>query len=297
MKLSALAIATTLFSTSVLAAPLTLQTYNPQENGIFAVNSTLASGPHEAVLFDAQFSVKDGEKLVEMIKKSGKKLTRIVITSGDPDFYFGLEPLVKAFPDVNVVATAEVVKHINATKAAKLAYWGPQMKDGAPKQVYVPQALTANTFTIDGEKVEIRQPQNYAAYVWIPANKTILGGTGVAWGMHVWTADTQSVESRQQWISTLGRDGRVASAAGDPRPLPGDSARRRPRDYLYPRLSNPVRAGAQRAQRLRRRYQGDETALAGTRGREFAGTERQSEYRRNEVVRLANVRAFLPDGG
>ena len=97
MKLSALAIATTLFSTSVLAAPLTLQTYNPQENGIFAVNSTLASGPHEAVLFDAQFSVKDGEKLVEMIKKSGKKLTRIVITSGDPDFYFGLEPLVKAF--------------------------------------------------------------------------------------------------------------------------------------------------------------------------------------------------------
>lgn len=203
MKLSALAIATALFSTSVLAAPLTLQTYNPQENAIFAVNSTLASGPHEAVLFDAQFSVKDGEKLVEMIQKSGKKLTRIVITSGDPDFYFGLEPLVKAFPDAKVVATAEVVKHINATKEAKLAYWGPQMKDGAPKQVYVPQALTTNTFSIDGEKVEIRQPQNYAAYVWIPANKVILGGTGVAWGMHVWTADTQSVESRQQWINTL----------------------------------------------------------------------------------------------
>lgn len=203
MKLSALAIATALFSTSVLAAPLTLQTYNPQEKGIFAVNSTLASGPHEAVLFDAQFSVKDGEKLVEMIQKSGKKLTRIVITSGDPDFYFGLEPLVKAFPQAKVVATAEVVKHINATKEAKLAYWGPQMKDGAPKELYVPQVIAANTFTIDGEKVEIRQPQNYAAYVWIPAKKAILGGTGVAWGMHVWTADTQSVESRQQWINTL----------------------------------------------------------------------------------------------
>lgn len=203
MKSSVLAIVTTLFSTTVLAAPLTLQTYNPQENGIFAVNSTLATGPHEAVLFDAQFSVKDGEKLVEMIQKSGKKLTRIVITSGDPDFYFGLEPLVKAFPQAKVVATAEVVKHINATKEAKLAYWGPQMKDGAPKQVYVPQVIEANTFTIDGEKVEIRQPQNYAAFVWIPANKAILGGTGVAWGMHVWTADTQGVESRQQWVNTL----------------------------------------------------------------------------------------------
>ena len=92
MKLSALAVATALFSGAVFAAPLTLQTYNPQEKGLFAVNSTLVSGPHEAVLFDAQFSVKDGEKLVEMIKKNGKLLSRIVITSGDPDFCFGLEP-------------------------------------------------------------------------------------------------------------------------------------------------------------------------------------------------------------
>ncbi|URI99632.1 MBL fold metallo-hydrolase [Klebsiella pneumoniae] len=103
MKLSALAVATALFSGAVFAAPLTLQTYNPQEKGLFAVNSTLVSGPHEAVLFDAQFSVKDGEKLVEMIKKNGKPLSRIVITSGDPDFYFGLEPLVKAFPQAEVV--------------------------------------------------------------------------------------------------------------------------------------------------------------------------------------------------
>ncbi|HAT1637665.1 TPA: MBL fold metallo-hydrolase [Raoultella planticola] len=203
MKLSVLAVATALFSSAAFAAPLTLQTYNPQDKGIFAVNSTLASGPHEAVLFDAQFSVKDGEKLVEMIRKSGKKLTRIVITSGDPDFYFGLEPLVKAFPQAKIVATSEVVKHIEATKSAKLAFWGPQMKDGAPKQLYTPQVIEANTFTIDGEKVRILQPQHYAAFVWIPANKAILGGTGVAWGMHVWTADTQSAESRQQWRTTL----------------------------------------------------------------------------------------------
>jgi hypothetical protein len=34
MKLSALAIATALFSGAVFAAPLTLQTYNPQEKGL-----------------------------------------------------------------------------------------------------------------------------------------------------------------------------------------------------------------------------------------------------------------------
>ncbi len=43
MKLSALAVATALFSGAVFAAPLTLQTYNPQEKGLFAVNSTLVA--------------------------------------------------------------------------------------------------------------------------------------------------------------------------------------------------------------------------------------------------------------
>lgn len=203
MKLTRLAVLCTLFTPAVFAAPLTIDSYNPQEKGIFAVSSTLVSGPTEAVLFDAQFSVKDGEQLVEKIRRSGKTLNKIVITSGDPDFYFGLQPLVKAFPDAKVVATQKVVDHIKATKDAKLAFWGPQMKDGAPTTLVVPQVIASTTFMVDGEKIDIEQPDSYATYVWIPSAKTILGGTGVSWGIHVWTADTQSKESRQQWQQTL----------------------------------------------------------------------------------------------
>ena len=203
MKFTHLALLSTLFTPAVFAAPLTIDTYNPQEKGIFAVSSTLVSGPKEAVLFDAQFSVKDGEALVEKIRHSGKTLNKIVITSGDPDFYFGLQPLVKAFPNAKVVATQQVVDHIKATKDAKLAFWGPQMKDGAPTQLYVPQVLASTTFMIDGERVNIEEPESYAAYVWIPSAKTILGGTGVSWGIHVWTADTQTPENRKQWQQTL----------------------------------------------------------------------------------------------
>ncbi len=203
MKLTRLAMLCTLFTPAVFAAPLTLDTYNPQDKGIFPVSSTLVSGPKEAVLFDAQFSVKDGEALVEKIRRSGKTLNKIVITSGDPDFYFGLQPLVKAFPNAKVVATQNVVDHINATKDAKLAFWGPQMKDGAPTQLIVPQVLASTSFMVDGEKVNIEQADSYAAYVWIPSAKAILGGTGVAWGIHVWTADTQTQASRQQWQKTL----------------------------------------------------------------------------------------------
>ncbi|WP_052284320.1 Vmh family MBL fold metallo-hydrolase [Kluyvera genomosp. 1] len=203
MNVKTLSLVLSLAAAPALAAPLNLDVYNPQEKGIFPVSSTLVSGPKEAVLFDAQFSVKDGEKLVQMIKASGKTLKEIVITSGDPDFYFGLEPLVNAFPQAKVVASQAVVDHIKTTKDAKLAFWGPQMKEGAPGKIIVPQATNSTRFTVDGEPLELKHSGDYAAYVWIPSNKAILGGTGIASGIHVWTADTQTPAIRQGWMKVL----------------------------------------------------------------------------------------------
>lgn len=203
MKIKTLALLLPLFASSAFAAPLQSDVYNPQDKAIFPVSSTLVSGPKEAILFDAQFSTKDGEQLVQMIRASGKTLKAIVITSGDPDFYFGLQPIVKAFPQVKVLATPQVVDHIRATKEAKLQFWGPQMKDGAPTSLTVPQATTQTQFTVDGETLELRHANDYAAYIWIPANRAIIGGTGVASGIHVWTADTQSEQQRSAWRSVL----------------------------------------------------------------------------------------------
>lgn len=188
---------------SANGATLQLQTYNPQQNGIFPISSTLISGPHEAMLVDAQFSTQDGAALVQLIKASGKHLTTILITCGDPDFYFGLQPIVAAFPDAKVVATQKVVDHINATKAAKIAYWGPLLKAGAPSKIIVPQATDKTQFMVDGVTVELHKANDYGAFLWIPQNRTILGGVAVVSGQHVWTADTQSVAARQSWRDDL----------------------------------------------------------------------------------------------
>jgi hypothetical protein len=75
------------------------------------------------------------------------------------------------------------------------------MKDGAPTKLIVPQVTTATRFTVDGEPLELKHAGDYAAYVWIPANKAILGGTGIASGIHVWTADTQTPAIRKQWMN------------------------------------------------------------------------------------------------
>lgn len=211
-----------MLSASAFAAELSYKVYNPQTQGIFPVTSTLISGEKDAVLVDAQFSVNDAKNLVKIIQDSGKNLKYIVITAGDPDFYFGLEPLVQAFPDAKVIATPEVVKHIEATKEGKFAYWGPILKNGAPSQVIVPSASEDKTIVLEGEKIEIKSPGKYASYLWVPSNRTILGGVGLSSGIHLWTADAQTEKERNEWRKTLKQMNRLNPRAVIPGHYIGD---------------------------------------------------------------------------
>lgn len=192
-------------STAALAGELTLTSYNPGNNAIFPVSSTLISGAKDAILVDAQFATNDGQALVELVQKSGKNLTTIYISSGDPDFYFGLEPLVKAFPKAKVVASSQVVKHIEDTKAAKLSYWGPIMGEHAPGSITVPEVLDSTSLTLEGHSIEVKEINTHQAYLWIPSLKTALGGVLVSSGIHLWTADSQTTAARVEWQEALNR--------------------------------------------------------------------------------------------
>lgn len=211
--LKSLLVSSIALSASAFAAELSYKVYNPQTQAIFPVTSTLITGEKDAVLVDAQFSVNDAKNLVKIIQDSGKSLKYIVITAGDPDYYFGLEPLVQAFPDAKVIATPEVVKHIQATKEGKFAYWGPILKSGAPSQIIVPNVIEDKSIELEGERIEIKAPGKYASYLWVPSNRTILGGVGLSSGIHLWTADTQSKEARDEWKKVLKQMNRLRPSA------------------------------------------------------------------------------------
>ncbi|AJI94332.1 metallo-beta-lactamase superfamily protein [Yersinia ruckeri] len=193
-------------STAIAAEPLKMEVYNPGEKSIFPVSSEIISGKSEVVLIDAQFQRNDAEALVKKIKDSGKKLTTIYISQADPDFYFGLDTITKAFPQAKVIATPQTIKEIKETKDGKMAYWGGILKENAPKSVVVPQPLQGNSFTVDGEKINIEGldgPSPERTFVWIPALKAVVGGVAVSGDIHLWAADTQTVESRENWLITL----------------------------------------------------------------------------------------------
>ncbi|MBD2805859.1 MBL fold metallo-hydrolase [Xenorhabdus sp. 42] len=195
-------------ATMAQAANLKLDIYNPGEKGIFPVSSEIISGDHEVALIDAQFKKNDAQELVKMIQKTGKELTTIYISHSDPDFYFGLDVITDAFPKAKVIASPETIKAINETKDGKLAYWGGILADQAPQKIIVPEPMKGNSFSIDGEKLIVEGldgPAPDRTFVWIPKLKAIVGGVIVSDNIHVWTADTQTKESRQHWIQTLDR--------------------------------------------------------------------------------------------
>lgn len=189
-------------------APLKLDVYNPGSEALFPVSSVIVSGQHDAILVDAQFGKGQAEQVLQKLRDSGKQLTTIYISHGDPDYYFGLDTLTQAYPKAKVVASQATVTHIKQTMAAKLAYWGPQMGADKPAQLIVPDVLPGSTLTLEGQTLEViglDGPQPDRSFVWIPSIKAVVGGVVVAENLHVWMADTQSAQSHQDWLATLAR--------------------------------------------------------------------------------------------
>jgi len=188
------------------AAELKITPFNPGENGLFSVSSSLIEGPKEVVLVDAQFEKSNAEKLVKMIQDTGKKLTTVYVSHKDPDFYFGLSAIRKAFPDVKIVATPATVEGIKATIKIKNDFWSPILKENAPTELIVPDVLDGDKLTVDGETVQVvglngSDPSH--TVLWVPSKKTILGGVPIYENLHVWMADNQTPESRDHWREIL----------------------------------------------------------------------------------------------
>jgi len=192
--------------TAVRAAePLSLQVFNADGNS-FHVNSVLISGEREAVLVDTQFSRADAHRLVADILGSGKTLKAIYISHGDPDYYFGAEVIREEFPDVPVYASAPTIEWIRNTVEKKVGFWGPKLGANAPRNPVIPEPLPAEGLSLEGHELVVGGPngeRSRRGYLWIPDIKAVVGGVNVYSDLHLWMADAQSKEARQDWGRAL----------------------------------------------------------------------------------------------
>ncbi|WP_250037637.1 MBL fold metallo-hydrolase [Paractinoplanes maris] len=166
--------------------------------------ATLVTGQTDALLVDAGFTRADGHRLVAAILDSGKRLTTIVISHGDPDFYFGAEVVADAFPDAAIVATPQVIEHINRSYEKKLTAWAASGANLPTRLVDITPLsgdldLEGNRFELKGGSPQL--PDRH--YLWQAEHRAVLGGVLLFQHEHVWTADTAKAEQRAAWIAVL----------------------------------------------------------------------------------------------
>jgi glyoxylase-like metal-dependent hydrolase (beta-lactamase superfamily II) len=161
--------------------------------------ATLVTGEHDALLVDAGFTRADGHRLVAAILDSGKTLTTVFISHGDPDFYFGAEVVADAFPNVAFLATDHTIEHIQHSYEGKLKAWAAL---GANLPTRLVELEAVGDLTLEGNRFELRGgPDRH--YLWQAENRAILGGVLLFQREHVWVADTPEPAQRAAWITLL----------------------------------------------------------------------------------------------
>ena len=136
------------------SGPFSFEVYNASQNS-FGIASVFIYGQKDAILIDAQFTLADAEKVAREIKQSGKNLTKIYVSHGDPDYYFGLQVFKTYFPDVTVYAAPATIDHIKATAQKKLEVWGKNLGKAITSNVVLPQVLQGSSMELEGQKLEV----------------------------------------------------------------------------------------------------------------------------------------------
>lgn len=166
--------------------------------------ATLITGEEQAFLIDAGFTRADGHRLAAEVLDSGKELTKVFISHGDPDFYWGAEAIADTFPDAEIVATPPVIEHIGKSYAGKLKAW-ESVGANRPTRLVEMAELTGDitfeehVFQLKGGHPDL--PDRH--YLWQADQRAIVGGVLLFQDEHVWVADTAAPTDRAAWIEVL----------------------------------------------------------------------------------------------
>src|SRR6266478_8858152 len=173
-------------------------------------SSTLIYGERDAVLVDTFLTTEQSRILLDWVVASGKNLTRIYVTHGHGDHFFGLASLLERFPHARAVATPEVVKamHEHLSPAWIENFWRRLFPGEIPDRLLVAEPLEGDELELEGHELVAvntgRTDTAHSTCLYVPSIGLIVGGDAVYNGIHPYLAETDT-QSRLEWISTLGK--------------------------------------------------------------------------------------------
>ncbi|MGN8834847.1 MBL fold metallo-hydrolase [Allisonella histaminiformans] len=179
----------------------TLHVFFNDAVSFFVTMAVLEKDGHAAMV-NTGFTQSAARKVSHWIKEKGIILDKVFITHFDPDYYFGLETVIREFPEVIAYASQETVDKICTSLSGKLDAWKNVLKEDAPVNPVIPKAMEKGLidflgvpFIFSGETGRIN--------LWDEKNRVLLGGIDTFNEIHVFLADTGSREKLEAWIKRL----------------------------------------------------------------------------------------------
>jgi glyoxylase-like metal-dependent hydrolase (beta-lactamase superfamily II) len=172
-----------------------------------ATSVSLITGERDAVLIDAALTIQDAEQIVKWIEATGKSLTTIYITHGHGDHFFGLNPILSAFPEARAVTAAAVVPEAQGQLSPDcLQFWTTTFPGQIPAHLTVPGTLDGDVIDLEGHQLHIITVAQAdiapSTIVHIPDLDAVIAGDVAYNGIHPWLAFTDH-DKRMRWVASL----------------------------------------------------------------------------------------------
>ena len=173
-----------------------------------ANSATLIHGARDAVLVDTFLTLEHSAALADAIAETGKRLTRIYVTHGHGDHFFGLNVLLARFPDARAVAASAVVERMRQQVSPEIldGFWGRLFPGQLPEAPAIAESLEGEPIDLEGEAlfpVETGYTDTAdSTSLHVPSIGLIVAGDVVYNEIHLYQAETTE-QTRHEWIAAL----------------------------------------------------------------------------------------------
>jgi glyoxylase-like metal-dependent hydrolase (beta-lactamase superfamily II) len=171
-------------------------------------SATLIYGQRNAVLVDAFLTVEQAHALVEWVAASGKNLTRIYITHGYGDHFFGVGTLLERFPRARAIATPGVVAvmHQQAAPEFVTTFWNARYPGQIPERLVIADELEGHVIDLEGHDLVATDlghtDTDHTTCLHVPSVGLVAAGDAAYNDVHLYLVESNA-QGRREWISAL----------------------------------------------------------------------------------------------
>lgn len=171
------------------------------------VDSCIIFGERKAVLVDGQLFAADAAQVAETIAAAGRDLETVFVTHAHPDHHLGLAVIKERFPDVRIVAHAEVAAQIEALAHRQHRVMRQRSGDAIADRTVSVNPLRGDRIAIEGEYLEVIGPLQgdtaVSTALWVPQLGLLAAGDLAYAGTHLWMREVLTPQALDGWRQSI----------------------------------------------------------------------------------------------